>query len=58
MVYDTFADEYIDEKDMEMIAPPERYVPITTARYLGGRVVYKVIIEDYEDGDTNNEKDI
>jgi hypothetical protein len=28
-VYDTFADEYIDESEMEMIAPPERYVAIT-----------------------------
>jgi len=28
-VYDVFADEYIDEEDMDVIAPPERYKPIT-----------------------------
>ena len=28
-VYDTFRDEYIDEEDMDLIAPPERYVQIT-----------------------------
>lgn len=28
-VYDTFRDEYIDEEDMDQIAPPERYVQIT-----------------------------
>lgn len=28
-VYDTFRDEYIDEEDMNPIAPPERYVQIT-----------------------------
>lgn len=25
-VYDTFADEFIEEEEMEVIAPPERYV--------------------------------
>lgn len=28
-VYDRFRDEYIDEEDMDQIAPPERYVQIT-----------------------------
>lgn len=28
-VYDRFRDEYIDEEDMDLIAPPERYVQIT-----------------------------
>lgn len=28
-VYDRFIDEYIDEEDMDPIAPPERYVQIT-----------------------------
>ena len=28
-VYDRFTDEYIDESEMEEIAPPERYVAIT-----------------------------
>ena len=26
MVYDRFKEEYIDEKDMDPIAPPERYI--------------------------------
>lgn len=28
-IYDVFADEYIDEEDMDVVAPPERYKPIT-----------------------------
>ena len=28
-VYDRFIDEYVDEEDMNPIAPPERYVRIT-----------------------------
>ena len=28
-VYDRFIDEYIDEEDMNPIAPPERYAQIT-----------------------------
>ena len=27
-VYDSFADEYIDREDMDLFAPPERYVEI------------------------------
>lgn len=27
-VYDRFADEYIDREDMDLFAPPERYVEI------------------------------
>ena len=29
LVYDVFKDEYIDEAEMETIAPPERYIKIT-----------------------------
>ena len=28
-VYDTFKEEYIDENEMEIIAPPERYIQVT-----------------------------
>lgn len=28
-VYDVFADEYIDEREIDPIAPPERYKEIT-----------------------------
>lgn len=27
MVYDRFTEEYIDDKDMDPLAPPERYAP-------------------------------
>lgn len=27
-VYDVFADEYIDREDMDLYAPPERYMEI------------------------------
>lgn len=29
LIYDVFKDEYIDEAEMETIAPPERYIKIT-----------------------------
>ena len=28
-IYDVFADEYIDEREIDPIAPPERYKEIT-----------------------------
>ena len=28
-IYDVFADEYIDETEIDLIAPPERYKEIT-----------------------------
>lgn len=28
-IYDVFADEYIDEREIDPIAPPERYKKIT-----------------------------
>lgn len=27
-IYDTFAEEFIEEDEMEVIAPPERYIMI------------------------------
>ena len=27
-IYDTFAEEFIEEEEMEVIAPPERYIMI------------------------------
>lgn len=29
LIYDVFKNEYIDEAEMETIAPPERYIKIT-----------------------------
>lgn len=41
-MYDKFADEFIDEKDRDMIAPPERYVEMGENDYhLKDVIVFK-----------------
>lgn len=41
-VYDVFADDYICREDMELNAPPERYMEITSDLLIKkcGKVVY------------------
>lgn len=55
-VYDTFRDEYIDEEDMNPIAPPERYEQITEEMLIENAVRWLAsALQKYwgvKDGDT------
>ena len=42
-VYDVFVDDYISREDMELNAPPERYIEITSAKSM-----YHLMIRYYK----------
>ena len=41
-IYDVFADEYIDEKDVDVNAPPERYKEVDADLLINNAVRYIV----------------
>ena len=50
-VFDVFADEYIDEKDKDSFAPPERYREVTTKLILenGARWFANALVANVEE---------
>lgn len=48
-VYDRFADEYIDREDMDLFAPPERYVEINNDLLIRNSV--RRLVEELKGGE-------
>lgn len=48
-VYDRFADEYIDREDMDLFAPPERYVEINNDLLIRNSVRW--LVEELKGGE-------
>lgn len=51
-VYDAFIDNYICREDMELNAPPERYMEITSDLLIKNAARW--FIEDYKAGEPND----
>ena len=51
-VYDAFIDDYIDRENMELNAPPERYMEITSDLLIKNAARW--FIEDYKAGEPND----
>lgn len=56
MVYDRFTNEYIDEKDMDPIAPPERYITdLHCLAHNAGEILVNAITKALNDSDPDPE---